>query len=150
MRPDGILLGRRPGLPATLDDDAFRGLALATESTNVHVARGTVPTAWVRGGLRLDAGLLGRGDAYLELLRVLLVDETSCTVRSTQVLGDYTPGPEQDPSAFDWSGRTVTECIHVELGVVFGLPSADADYVVRAVLGPWSSNALRIRVRVER
>jgi hypothetical protein len=148
MKPDGVQLGRRKGTPAALDGDDFRGLALASDATNVTLQRGNLPALWVHGGLKLDAGQLGRGDAYLGLLSLVIADETRLEARNSPILGDYLPGPDFDPAELDWSGRVAVECFHVELGAFFGLPAGAADYVVRAVLGPWSSNVVRIRVRV--
>ena len=150
MKPEGVRLGRRPGTPEVLEQDDFRGLVLNTPQSNLFVVPSADVLAWVHGGLKLDAGQLGQGDAYLGLLTMVLVNETTLETHTSKILGDYLPGPPFDPTAFDWTGRTVIDCFHVELGAFFGVEAVDANHVVRAVLGPWVSNALRIRVRVQR
>jgi hypothetical protein len=151
MKSDHLHLGRAAGSPpVVVGGGAFRGVALDTPQANVFVGRSARPAIWIHGGLRLDGGQLGRGDAYLDLVSLILVDETALGCRTARLLPNFLPSPDPfDPAALSFRGRVVSQYFSVDLGGFFGLPAADADYVVRAALGPLVSNALRVRLRVD-
>jgi hypothetical protein len=145
----GVSFGDGAGTPSVLDDDGFRGVVVSPLPANLALARGEGLEVWLHGGYQLDAGQLGRGDSYLDLIWLVIVDETNLATAGRRALGDVVANRRLDPTRLDWSGRTVVQRFHVELGEFFGLPAADADYVVRAIIGPWVSNAARVRVRVD-
>ena len=94
---------------------------------------------------------LGYGRNFADNVTFVAVDQTSQVARSG-VMQPNVPNPVPPPddlpkSTTDHSKTTIGEVFRANMAEIMTLPAVETDYVVYAVLGPYRSNSLTVKVR---
>jgi hypothetical protein len=97
---------------------------------------------------------LGYGTDFMDHVVLVLVDaQTHEEYCASALLADDStinenliPFPDKGKSGLDFSGTTHGEVLRGNLAKIFKLPAEEREYIVYAVLGPYRSNTLSVKL----
>jgi hypothetical protein len=115
--------------------------------------RGTFAPVIVCGMCCVSYDTLGLQGDFVESIVLVAVDaRTRRTSSGRMQVARGSPARKPGPEAFgltdeDLKDRVIVKFFNPDLAEVLDLPEAEAEYLVHATLGPYTSNVVRIRVR---
>ena len=159
FEPVSLGSSRRWDTSPRLEERTFRGIRLNAPAQVFYSAgeadrlSGAFAPVLVCGTCRFKYDTLGLNGSFIPAIVFVATERQTheCFAGRIAPAGNPATSPSPLPRRglreADFADMVITEYFNPNLAQVLALPPRDADYVVCATLGPYTSNAVSIRVR---